>query len=220
MNMHESRKLKIYGKSEIGENAIISENVILGYPQWDILKEIFKQGKKIEEWDFTGVKIGKNCVIRSNSTIYSNVEIGDNLRTGHNVLIRERTKIGDNVLIGTNVVIEGDVVIGNNVNIQSNAYIPINTIIEDYVFLGPSVILTNDKYPIREKRKLVGPRIRRGASIGAGAVILPGIEIGEGALIGGGSVVTENIPAWKIALGVPAKVTGDVPKNMQVLNKI
>lgn len=211
---------RIYGKSEIGENTIISENVTLGYPQWDILEEILKHEGKIENYDFLGVKIGKNAVIRSNSIIYSNVEIGDNLRTGHNVLIRERTRIGDDVLIGTNVVIEGDTIIGSHVSIQSNAYIPINTIIEDYVFLGPGVVLTNDKYPIREERKLVGPRIRKGASIGANAIIQPKIEVGEGAIIGSGSVVTKDVPPWKIALGVPAKVVSDVPEKMRVLNKI
>lgn len=211
---------RIYGTSEIGENAIISENVTLGYPQGDILQEIFKQGVEIKNYIFLGAKIGKNAVIRSNSIIYSNVKIGNNLRTGHNVLIREKTTIGDDVLIGTNVVIEGDTEIGNNVSIQSNAYIPTNTIIEDHVFLGPSVVLTNDKYPIRDNSKLVGPRIRRGASIGANATILPGIDIGEGAIIGSGSVVTKNVPPWKLAIGVPAKIISDVPEKIRVLNKI
>lgn len=218
--IYRSRSSRVYGRSEIGENAVISENVLLGYPEENILRGLLREGKKIEEGDFPGVKLGRNCVIRPNSIIYCNVEIGDNLRTGHNILVREGTRIGSNVLIGTNGVIEGDTTIGSYVSIQSNAYIPINTVIEDYVFLGPGATLTNDKYPVRRKPRLKGPRIRRNASLGAGVIVLPGVEVGEGAMIGGGSVVTRDVPPWKIALGVPARVVKDVPREMQGLNRI
>ena len=93
--------------------------------------------------------LGKNPLIRSNSIIYNDVEIGDNFKTGHGVTIREKTTIGNNVLIGTNTIIEGQCTIGNDVSIQSNVYIPTNTIIENYVFIGPCACFTNDKYPIR-----------------------------------------------------------------------
>lgn len=168
-------------------------------------------------------KIGKNCAIRSGAIIYDNVVIGDNLKTGHNVLIRENTTIGNNTLVGTNVVIEGDCKIGNNVSIQSNVYIPKNCLIEDFVFLGPCIVITNDKYPIREELShsdLRGAIIRRGASVGANTTILPGVEIGEGAIIGAGSVVTKNVGAWEIVAGNPAKKIKEVPKNLRVLNKI
>lgn len=168
-------------------------------------------------------KIGKNCTIRSGAIIYHNVSIGDNARTGHNILIRENTAIGNNSLIGTNVVIEGDCKIGNNVSLQSNVYIPKNCTIGDFAFLGPCVAITNDKYPIREKHshsELQGAVIRKGASIGANATILPGIEIGEGAIIGAGSVVTKNVPAWTIVAGNPAKKIKAVAKKHRVLNKI
>ncbi len=168
-------------------------------------------------------KLGKNCTIRSGSIIYDNVIIGDNLKTGHNVLIRENTKIGNNSLIGTNTIIEGDCRIGNNVSIQSNAYIPKNCTIEDFVFLGPCVVITNDKYPIREKLShsdLHGAIIRKGASIGANSTVLPGIEIGEGAMVGAGSVVTKNVKAWEIVAGNPARKIKKVPKKFRVLNNI
>jgi len=97
------------------------------------------------------------------------------------------------VLLGTNVVCDGASSIGSHVSIQSNAYIPLNTVIEDYVFLGPCSVITNDKYPIREEKAgLTGATIRKGASIGSNAVILPGVEIGEGAIIGSGAVVTKK----------------------------
>ncbi|MCD1294917.1 N-acetyltransferase [Methanocella sp. CWC-04] len=215
--MHESCKL--YGKNVIGNNCTILENVTLGYPSGKILNELLSNGLSFEEGSFDGVKIGDNAVIRPNSTIYCDVKIGNYLRTGHNILVREMTNVGDNVLIGTNVVIDGTTTIGNNVSIQSNVYIPTNTIIEDNVFLGPCSVLTNDKYPIRVKYDLKGPVLRKGASLGANCTILPGVEIGEGAMIAAGALVTKDVPAWKLALGFPAKII-DMPEELRNLNRI
>ena len=197
---------KIYGNSIIGDKTIILENVIIGYPEHSILMKIINQNKNIEDFDFPGCIINSNSTVRPGSTIFSNVKIGSNFKTGHNTLIRENTTIGNNVLIGSNVIIDGNVTIGNNVSIQSNAYIPVNVIIEDNVFIGPCVVLTNDKYPIRKKHKLQGPILRKGSSIGANAIILPNIEIGEGAIVAAGALVNHNIPPWKLAIGFPAKI--------------
>jgi acetyltransferase-like isoleucine patch superfamily enzyme len=163
--------------------------------------------------------LGKNPTIRSNTVIYNDVEIGDNFKTGHNVTIREKTKIGNNVLIGTNSVIEGHCTIGDNVSIQSNVYIPINTYIEDYVFIGPGACFTNDKYPIRIDFDLKGPKIRRGASIGANSTFLSDLEIGEGAMVAAGAIVTHDVPAFFLAMGSPARIK-PLPKNLRTLNKI
>lgn len=163
--------------------------------------------------------IGDNAVIRSHSVIYRDVTIGRNLRTGHGVLIREGTTIGDDVLIGTGTVIDGHASIGSRVSIQSRVYIPINTTIEDHVFIGPCAVLTNDKYPIRKSYELRGPVLRKGATIGAGAVILPDIHIGEGAMVAAGACVTRDVPAWKLAIGCPAEIR-DLPEDLCVLNVI
>ena len=163
--------------------------------------------------------IGKNALIRSNSIIYNDVEIGKNFKTGHGITIREKTTIGDNVLIGTNTVIEGHSSIGNDVSIQSNVYIPTNTIIEDYVFIGPCACFTNDKYPIRVDFDLKGPVIKRGASIGANSTFLSNIEIGEGAMVAAGAIVTMDVPEYFLAIGAPARIK-PLPKHLKKLNKI
>jgi acetyltransferase-like isoleucine patch superfamily enzyme len=209
----------LYGNNSIGNDCIITENVILGYPSRSILEQTSKLEIPISEYEFTGVKIGSNAIIRTGSIIYSDVEIGDNLQTGHNILVRENTTIGDNVLIGTNVVIDGNTKIGNNVSIQSNVYIPTNTIIEDNIFIGPCAVLTNDKYPIRKKYDLKGPILRNGVSVGANSTLLPGIEVGEGAMIAAGAIVTKDIPPWKLAVGVPAKIV-PLPSELKTLNMI
>jgi len=163
--------------------------------------------------------IGKNALIRSNSIIYNDVEIGNNFKTGHGVIIREKTTIGDNVLVGTNTVIEGHTSIGNNVSIQSNVYIPINTIIEDYAFIGPCACFTNDKYPIRVDFNLKGPVIKRGASIGANSTFLSNIRIGEGAMVAAGAIVTMDVPDYFLAIGAPAKIK-PLSNNLKKLNNI
>lgn len=139
-NFKLDKTAKLYGTYPLGNDSIIMEHVILGYPSRSILEETSKNKKPLSEYKFTGVKIGSNAVVLSGSIIYSNVVIGNNLRTGHNILVRENTKIGNNVLIGTNVVIDGNTTIGNNVSIQSNVYIPTNTVIEDNVFIGPCAV--------------------------------------------------------------------------------
>ena len=215
----EEEKFTIYGRSSIGKNAIIGERVIIGYPTADILKQIASSGKSLEDLDFSGAVIGDNAVIRPNSTIYTDVRIGNNLRTGHNILIREGTKIGNDVLIGTNTIIDGHSTIGSNVSIQGNVYIPLNVTIEDNVFIGPCAVLTNDKYPIRKRSDLRGPILRHGASIGANATLLPGVEIGQGAMVAAGALVSKDVPPWKLAMGFPAKII-DLPEELRIVNTI
>lgn len=189
---------------DIGANPNIGKFVVLGEDPADS--------------DATLV-IGDNAVIRSHSVIYRSVVVGNNLRTGHGVLIRESTRIGDDVIVGTKTVIEGYTIIGSHVSIQSRVYIPTNTVIEDYVFIGPCAVLTNDKYPIRKDYELRGPTFSKGASIGANAVILPGVKIGEGAMVAAGACVTRDVPDWKLAIGSPAEIR-DLPDDLKVMNAI
>ena len=210
---------KMYGNSRLGYNAVVLENVMLGYPDASVLEEIARKKIKVENHEYEGTVIGDCATIRPNSTIYCKVTIGNNFRTGHNIIIRENTTIGDDVLIGTNTIIDGDTTVGSNVSIQGNVYIPTNTTIEDNVFIGPCAVLANDKYPVRKKYDLKGPILRKGASIGANSTILPGIEIGEGAMVAAGALVTKDVPAWKLAIGTPAKII-EMPDDFKVLNII
>ena len=139
--------------------------------------------------------------------------ISDNVKLGKGVIVYHPDlvnlygcEIGDNSKIDSYVYIEEGVQIGKNCKIRPFTFIPQGVIIEDDVFIGPNVTFTNDKYPkVSGEWELLETRVKKGASIGAGAVILPGIEIGENANIGAGSVVTHSVPSSTVVVGNPAR---------------
>ena len=134
--------------------------------------------------------------------------IGEDTTIWQFVVILAGAVIGSNCNICANVLVENDVIIGDNVTIKSGVYIWDGVILEDNVFIGPCVAFTNDKYPRSKEypNVFLKTRVKKGASIGANATILPGIEIGEGAIIGAGSVVTKDVPPYSIVTGNPAKL--------------
>jgi acetyltransferase-like isoleucine patch superfamily enzyme len=113
-------------------------------------------------------------------------------------------KIGKNCTIHAPVWIGNYVKIGDGCKIEAFAFIPEGVILEDDVFIGPSVVFTNDKYPPSNKKNWLKTKVRKGAWIGANSTILCGITIGIGAGIGAGSVVTKSVPAYQIWVGNPA----------------
>jgi acetyltransferase-like isoleucine patch superfamily enzyme len=116
-------------------------------------------------------------------------------------------KIGKNSKIDAFVYIEEGVTIGDNCKIRPFVFIPSGVTIEDNVFIGPNVTFTNDKHPRAQGNWTLTPIVvKRGASIGANSVILPGVTIGEEALVGAGSVVTKNVKSKTVVVGNPAKV--------------
>lgn len=122
-------------------------------------------------------------------------------------VVLPQAKIGSNCNICSHCFIENDVVIGNNVTIKCGVQLWDGITLEDDVFIGSNVTFTNDRYPRSKNGKWILEKtvVRRGASIGAGTVVLCGIEIGEKAMIGAGSVVTKNVPAGELWLGNPAR---------------
>jgi acetyltransferase-like isoleucine patch superfamily enzyme len=108
---------------------------------------------------------------------------------------------------------------GDFVKIESNCYIPTHVTIGTRVFIGPGVVLTNDKYPLkmRDSYKPDGPIIEDGVTLGAGAVVCPGITIGRGSFVAAGAVVTKDVPPMSLVRGVPGVVM-PVPENLRELN--
>lgn len=122
-------------------------------------------------------------------------------------VVLPHAQIGENCNICSHCFIENDVVIGNNVTVKCGVQVWDGITLEDDVMVGSNVTFTNDMYPKskNEDWKLLRTKVCKGASIGAGAVILPGLTIGEGAMIGAGSVVTKDVPAGELWIGNPAR---------------
>ena len=147
--------------------------------------------------------------------------IGDNTQVWQYVVILENAKIGCNCNINSHVFIENEVFIGNHVTIKCGVQIWDGITINDYVFVGPNVTFSNDKLP-RSKQYMETPlstEVGEYASIGAGATILPGINIGKYAVIGAGSVVTKNVPEHTVWYGNPARFRAYITKDNIMLTK-
>lgn len=135
-------------------------------------------------------------------------KIGANTTIWQFSVVLPHASIGENCNINAHCFIENDVVIGNNVTVKCGVYLWDGIEIGDNVFIGPNVSFTNDKSP-RSKQypeQFLRTIIKKGASLGAGCIILPGLVIGEGAMIGAGAVVTKDVPPGVTVIGNPARV--------------
>lgn len=148
------------------------------------------------------------------SRIADDVVLGDDVSVVGFVNLYGCT-IGDQTKIGPFVEIQAGAVVGSRCKISSHSFVCEGVTIEDEVFVGHHVCFTNDVLPRATRPdgalqsgadwKVVPTRVRRRASIGSGAVILPGVEIGEGAVVGAGAVVTTDVPAHTVVAGVPSR---------------
>lgn len=138
------------------------------------------------------------------------LNIGEQTRVWQFSIILGGARIGKFCNINCHTFIENDVVIGDNVTIKPGVYIWDGMVLEDNVMIGPNVTFTNDKFP-RSKNSdyiLQKTTIKKGASVGAGAIVLCGLEIGEYAMIGAGALITKDVPARALVAGFPAKIIG------------
>jgi acetyltransferase-like isoleucine patch superfamily enzyme len=157
--------------------------------------------------------IGDETVVSTGAIVFAGSQIGARCIVGDQSCIRERVTMADDCILGRGSLIENDTTVGAGTRIQAEAYITAYSTLEEDVFIAPCVVTTNDNFMGRtENRKslMKGPTIRRGARVGGGAILCPGIDVGEEAFIGAGAVVTKDVPARKLVVGSPARVLRDV----------
>jgi len=203
----------IYQGTTIKKSTQILDNSIIGRKP--------RATKSVERQlndDKNKLVIGERCVIGSAAIIYTGSVIGNDVLIADNVSIREECFIDDNVIISRCVTVNYNTKIGKRTKIMDLSHITGNMVIEEDVFISVGVTTTNDNSMGRSGYSIdhvKGPVIKKFATIGGGASILPGVEIGENAIIGMGAVVSKNIPANKVAMGVPAVVIKEVEKRDQ-----
>jgi acetyltransferase-like isoleucine patch superfamily enzyme len=147
----------------------------------------------------TGTRIGHLV------SIYAGTHIGRNAFVGDHASIRENVSVGEESVVGRAAIVELNTRIGNYCTIQTLAYVTGDTILEDEVFIGPCVSMSNDKYMGAKQYNLKGPYIKKAAKIGNNASILPGITVGSNTIAGAGAVITKDTEDHVIVAGVPAR---------------
>jgi UDP-2-acetamido-3-amino-2,3-dideoxy-glucuronate N-acetyltransferase len=155
--------------------------------------------------------MNKDYMAHETAVIDEGCSIGAGSRIWHFSHIMPGSIIGDDCNIGQNVVISPEVILGNRVKIQNNVSVYTGVICEDEVFLGPSMVFTNIKNPrsaVIRRDQYIKTLVRKGATIGANATIICGIEIGKYSFIGAGAVVVKDVPAYGLVLGNPARHIG------------
>jgi acetyltransferase-like isoleucine patch superfamily enzyme len=158
--------------------------------------------------------LGAGTVVSTGAVVFAGTTLGARVIVGDQACVRERCEIGDDVVIGRGSLIENDTAVGALTKIQAGAYITAYSTLEESVFVAPCVVTTNDDFMGRTERRhelIKGPTIRRGARIGGGALLCPGVEIGEEAFVGAGAVVTRDVPSRVVVVGNPARVLRAVP---------
>lgn len=207
----------IYDGVQIGNNVMIQDNAVIGKQPARAKNSILPEVKKLPP-----TVIGSGVTIGTSSIIYANADIADDVFVADLATIRERVTIGEKTIVGRGVAVENDCTVGKYCKLETNCYITAYSTIEDYVFIAPCVVTTNDNYMARSKERyehFKGVTIKTGGRIGANATILPGKTIHEDGAVAAGSVVTKDVEKESIVAGVPAKALRTVPEAQLLKNQ-
>ena len=197
----------IHPGTVLGDGCIVQDRVVLG-----------KAPKLAPHSSAAGgeppapLELGPGAVVCAAAIVFAGTRLGPGAIVGDQAYVRERTVLGERTVIGRGTAVDNDVRLGARVRVQTDVYLTAFSEIEDDVFVGPGVLTTNDStmarhdeaYPIR------GAILRRACRIGGAAVLVPGVEVGEEAFVAAGAVVTRDVPARGVVMGVPARHVRDV----------
>jgi acetyltransferase-like isoleucine patch superfamily enzyme len=192
---------KLGADVEIGDYAVLGKQPVLG-PRSTASRE-----------ELPPLIVGDGVRILSHAVVFAGTRLGAGVIVGDQACVRERCDLAGDVVIGRGAFVENDVSVGERTKVQANAYVTAYSTLEEDVFIAPCVVTANDNFMGRTERRhelRQGPTIRRGARIGAAAVLLPGIEIGEEAFVGAGAVVLSDVPPRAVVVGNPARRIRDV----------
>jgi acetyltransferase-like isoleucine patch superfamily enzyme len=196
----------VHAGTTIGDGCVIEDHVVLG-------KRPRLARSSSARGEVGRLKLGERVTVCAGAVVLAGTSIGDEAIIGDQSFVRERSRVGEGSVIGRGSVVDNDVRVGARVKIQTGVYLTAFTVIEDDVFVGPGATTTNDDTMARhdDTTPLRGATLRRACRVGGGAVLTPGVEIGEEGFVAAGAVVTRDVPARGVAMGVPARVVREVP---------
>jgi acetyltransferase-like isoleucine patch superfamily enzyme len=193
----------VYPGTVLGEGVQVLENAVVGK------QPSLSPRSTAKREPLPPTVIGDGTIVSTGAIVFAGTRIGARVIVGDQACVRERVVVGDDVVVGRGVLVENDTTIGALTKIQANAYITAYSTLEDNVFIAPCVVTTNDNFMGRTERRhelIKGPTVRRGARVGGGAILCPGIVIGEDAFVGAGAVVTKDVAPRMLVVGSPARV--------------
>jgi acetyltransferase-like isoleucine patch superfamily enzyme len=199
----------VYPGTVIGDGCKILDNAVVGK------QPTLSPRSTAKREDLSPLELGPGTIVSTGAIVFAGTRIGARVIVGDQACVRERCEIADDVVIGRGALLENDTTVGAETTIQAMAYITAYSTLEGHVFIAPCVQTTNDNFMGRTEQRHAlrkGPTIRRGARVGGGAVLCPGVEIGEDAFVGAGAVVVDDVPPRVVVVGNPARVLRDVPR--------
>jgi len=200
----------------LGEGVKVLEHAVVGK------QPALSPRSTVQRGELQPTEIGDGTIISTGAVVFAGAKVGARVILGDQSCVRERVVVGDDVVIGRGSLVENDTTIGAMTKIQAEAYITAYSTLEEHVFIAPCVVTTNDNFMGRTERRhelIKGPTIRRGARIGGGAILLPGVEIGEDAFVGAGAVVTKDVERRNPPLDNPARVMRGVRQDELLENQ-
>jgi UDP-3-O-[3-hydroxymyristoyl] glucosamine N-acyltransferase len=192
---------------EFGANVVVHDGVAIGdgctIMDGAVLGKRTARGASGEE----RLVIGAGAKVCTGAIVFDSARIGAGAIVGDQAYVRERARIGEGTLVGRGSAIDNDVVVGDRVSIQTMVYVTGFSVVEDDVFIGPGVTMTNDNTMMRQPREapITGPTLRRACRVGGGVTLAPAVEVGEEAFVAAGAVVVNSVRPRAVVMGVPAR---------------
>jgi len=208
--VHESVRIGsgvvIHPGTIVGPGCEIQDNAVLGKPAK------LARHSTASRAPSAALEVAAGAVICASAIVFAGARIGEGAIVGDQAYVRERATIGERSVIGRGSAVDNDVVVGARVRVQTNVYLTAYSVVEDDVFVGPCAVTSNDDTMSRHgpEYRLRGALLRRACRVGAGAVLVPGVEVGEEAFVAAGAVVTRDVPPRAVVMGVPARVVREV----------
>jgi acetyltransferase-like isoleucine patch superfamily enzyme len=196
----------VHAGTLIGAGCVIEDNVVLG-KRPKLARGSSAQG------EVGRLEVGERVTVCSGAVVFAGAQIADEAILGDQSFVRERSQVGPGSVIGRGSVVDNDVRVGARVRVQTSVYLTAFTVVEDDVFVGPGATTTNDDTMARHgsETPLRGATLRRACRVGGGTVLTPGVEIGEEAFVAAGAVVTRDVSARTVVMGIPARAVREVP---------